>query len=356
VAIVMGERAAEWLQAGAFFEWTPPDREPLNVFHVELGDPDAPLLVLVHGFPTSSIDWQPLAGLLSQDHRVCMLDFPGFGFSDKPRQGGYGLQRDRLLLEYYLAEILGARSGAVVAHDRGDSVALTLAERCSGDGAPFELLHLVLSNGNMFLPLSNLTTFQRLILDPGSAPAVLEAMTAEMLAAGMGMTTFTPLRPPQDPEIVALADTFAYNDGVAVLHETIQYLVERSQNERGWLDALAASEVPTTLVWGLYDTVSPLRVANHVWSTFLAAKPGTNEFWLLPRANHYLQNDQPAQFAEVIRTSMSGSEPEPGAVGDSVEAPIFVDRSRRELPTAAEVLSQPASVETLQQEASRLEG
>ena len=172
----------------------------------------------------------------------------------------------------------------------------------------------------MFLPLSNLTTFQRLILDPGSAPAVLEAMTAEMLAAGMGMTTFTPPRPPQDPEIVALADTFAYNDGVAVLHETIQYLVERSQNERGWLDALAASEVPTTLVWGLYDTVSPLRVANHVWSTFLAAKPGTNEFWLLPRANHYLQNDQPAQFAEVIRASMSESEPEPGAVGDSAEA------------------------------------
>ena len=164
----------------------------------------------------------------------------------------------------------------------------------------------------MFLPLSNLTTFQRLILDPGSAPAVLEAMTPEMLAAGMGRATFTPARPPQDPEIVALADTFAHNDGIAVLHETIQYLVERSHNESGWLDALAASEVPTTLVWGLYDTVAPLRVANHVWSTFLARKPGTNEFWLLPRANHYLQNDQPGEFAEVIRTSISGAEPEPG--------------------------------------------
>ena len=188
---------------------------------------------MLHGFPTSSIDWFDVAGLLAGDHRVGMLDFPGFGFSDKPRDGGYALQRDRQLVEHYAAEILGAGAGAVIAHDRGDSVALALAERCSSPDAGFELRHLVLSDGNMFLPLANLTGFQRLILDPASAPAVLEALTPEMLAAGMGQSTFTPARSPQDPEIVALADTFAHNDGVAVLHETIQYLVERSQNERG---------------------------------------------------------------------------------------------------------------------------
>ena len=138
---------------------------------------------------------------------------------------------------------------------------------------------------------------------------MLEALTPEMLAAGMGQSTYTPARSPQDPEIVALADTFAHNDGIAVLHETIQYLVERSQNERGWLDALAASALPTTLVWGLYDTVSPLRVAAHVWDAFLAQKPGANEFWLLPRANHYLQNDQPQEFVEVIEQLAVGEPP-----------------------------------------------
>ena len=78
-----------------------------------------------------------------------------------------------------------------------------------------------------------------------------------------------------------------------MLHDTIQYLVERSEREEEWLDALARSPVPTTLVWGLYDVVSPLRAAAHVWNRYLATKPGDNEFWLLPRANHYLQHDQP---------------------------------------------------------------
>ena len=354
----MGPRASEWLQSGAFFEWTPAEGggSPLRVFHTELGDAGAPTLLLLHGFPTSSIDWYEMAGLLAGEHRVCMLDFPGFGFSDKPRDGGYSLQRDRGLVEHYAREILGAESVAVIAHDRGDSVALAFAERCSSPDAGFELRHLVLSNGNMFLPLSNLTGFQRLILDPASAPTVLEALTPEMLAAGMGQTTFTPPRSPQDPEVAALADTFAHNDGVAVLHETIQYLVERSQNERGWLDALAASAVPTTLVWGLYDTVSPLRVAAHIWEAFLAQKPGANEFWLLPRANHYLQNDQPQEFVEVIHSSLSEGSPEPGALSDVDGSPVFIDRSRRELPSAAEVLAQPASLETLERDAARLEG
>ena len=46
---------------------------------------------------------------------------------------------------------MGARAGSVVAHDRGDSVALTFAARCASGESPFELGHLVLSNGNMFL-------------------------------------------------------------------------------------------------------------------------------------------------------------------------------------------------------------
>ena len=100
------------------------------------------------------------------------------------------------------------------------------------------------------------------------------------------------------------------------------------------------SPVPTTLVWGLYDTVSPLRVAAYVWNNFLATKPGGNEFWLLPRANHYLQNDQPEEFAEVLLTSVSERSPEPpGPLSAAPGAPILVDRSRPNLPSAKDVLA-----------------
>src|SRR4051812_7642154 len=112
----MADRAQEWLQSGGFFEWTPTEPlrhvERLRIFHAERGDPDAPLLLLVHGFPTSSIDWFDVVDGLAQHHRVCLLDFPGFGFSDKPQGERYTLQRDAELLDHYLSEVLGAERGA----------------------------------------------------------------------------------------------------------------------------------------------------------------------------------------------------------------------------------------------------
>ena len=112
-------RAREWLDAGSFFEWGPRGATPrtgaLKVFHAERGDPEAPLLLLLHGFPTSSIDFYDVVDGLSREHRVCMLDFPGFGFSDKPKGESYTLDRDCDLVEHYLCGVLGAQAGAVVA-------------------------------------------------------------------------------------------------------------------------------------------------------------------------------------------------------------------------------------------------
>ncbi len=339
----MGERARQWLAAGGHFDWVPsqPLRHgaSLSIFHAEFGDPEAPLLALVHGFPTSSIDWFDIVDPLAAHYRVVVLDLPGFGFSDKPKGERYTLSRDAELVGHYLTEILGARSGAVVAHDRGDSVALSFADRCADGQTGFELTDLVLGNGNIFLPLSSLNALQHALLDPTTGPQTAAGLAPQMLAAGMGQGTFTPARAPDDPEIVALADTFSYNDGVAVMHETIQYLVERSQNERGWLDALAANPVKTTLIWGLQDTIAPLRVAAYVWNTYLSTKAGDNEFWLLPRANHYPQNDQPAEFVQVLNATLSNNSPDiPGALSTDPGAPVFLDRSRPHLPSASEVL------------------
>jgi len=341
----MSGRAQEWLEAGDFFGWAARDgasgADELQIFHAEFGAPDAPVVLLVHGFPTSSVDWYDVVPLLSGECRVCLLDFPGFGFSDKPKGESYTLARDAALLDYYLREIVGTTSGAVVAHDRGDSVALNLAAKCDAGETTFEMTHLVLSNGNMFLPLSNLTNFQRLVLHDDTAGAVLDVLTPESLAAGMGQTTFTPPRSLDDPAIAALVETFGHNDGTAVVHDTIQYLVERSQHEEVWLEAVSRMSIPTTVIWGLHDTVSPPRVAAYIWNTYLWSKPGTNELWFLPAANHYLQDDAPHEFVQVVKLALAGESPdEPGALGDDPGAPILVDSSRPKLRSAADVLRQ----------------
>jgi pimeloyl-ACP methyl ester carboxylesterase len=227
----------------------------------------------------------------------------------------------------------------VVAHDRGDSVALVVAARDAAGRSAVRVDHLVLTNGNIFLPLSQLTDFQRAVLDPESAPAVLDPLTPALLAAGLGTTTFTPTRPASHPDVTALAATFAHADGVMVLHETIQYLVERSANEREWLEALAATTIPTTLAWGLHDTVAPPRVAAYVWSELLMSKPGRNALYFVPEANHYLQNDRPDALVDVLLDTIDASgERAVGPIADRPGAPLLVDVSRPSLPRAADVL------------------
>jgi pimeloyl-ACP methyl ester carboxylesterase len=333
-------RAELWRARGAYFSWSPAGESaaPVEVFHLELGDADAPVLALVHGFPTCSIDWYEVAELLSPRYRVCMLDFPGFGFSDKPRGWGYSLRRDAELLEHYLTQVIGAQSVVLVAHDRGDSVALIHAANAAAGHAHAPVEHLVLSNANVFLPLSNLTDAQRLMLH---SPELLSQLTPELMAAGMGAIMFSPPRAPDDPAVQALAATFGHDDGVGVLHETIQYLVERSQDETAWLRSLAATALPTTLIWGVYDTVAPIRVANHVWHEHLMFKPGRNAFYLIPEANHYPQADRPDAFVQILEHALQAAgDAAPGALGEALDAPILVDRSRTELPTAAELLAQ----------------
>ena len=337
-------RAREWLDAGSSFEWAP--REPmghvakLGIFHAEFGDPEAPTLLLLHGFPTSSIDWYDVVETLGETYRVCVLDLPGFGFSDKPKGESYTLQRDAELVDHYLSEILGAGTVAVAAHDRGDSVALALAARCASGGATFELSHLLLSNGNMFLPLSNLNPFQRLVLDSSSAPEVLRAATPEAARGRHGREHVHPTAfPGRSRHRSAGPDVRVQRRRRgAARHDPVprRALRARAGVARG-AGPFAGPDDPRV---GPSDVVSPLRVAAYVWDTYLATKPGANEFWLLPRANHYLQNDQPDEFAEVLTASFSQRSPEaPGPLSAAPNAPILVDRSRRTLPTAKDVLA-----------------
>ena len=334
-------RADDWRSRGGHFSWRPAEEgaSSVEIFHVEIGDPSAPVLLLIHGWPTSSIDWFEVANQLSVRFRVCALDFPGYGFSDKPQGWGYSLTRDAELIEFYVSEVIGAEAGVVIAHDRGDSVALIHAARCAEGRSAMRLEHLVLSNANIFLPLSNLTGAQRQALDAESWSQIAAVVTPSRLAEAMGATTFTPPRKAGDPEVEALTATFAYDDGIKVLHEGIQYLVERSKDEQRWLTALAKAPFPVTMIWGLYDTVSPPRVASYVWNEYLMLKPGGNRLYFIPDANHYLQVDRPEAFVKVLLHALEPADDQgPGALEAELGAPLLVDSSRERLPAAADQL------------------
>ena len=94
---------------------------------------------------------------------------------------------------------------------------------------------------------------------------------------------------------------------------------------------------------GVYDTVSPPRVVSHVWNRYMMTKPGRNALYFVPEANHYLQNDRPDELVEVLLHALDAPEgAEPGALAARPGAPLLVDRSRAQLPSSTDLLTQPA--------------
>jgi hypothetical protein len=74
----------------------------------------------------------------------------------------------------------------LLTHDSGTSVGLVALHMIAEDGGAVAPGEAVLTNANIFLPLANLTPFQKALLDPSTARSAAAKVTPATLAAGMG--------------------------------------------------------------------------------------------------------------------------------------------------------------------------
>ncbi|OBJ50805.1 alpha/beta fold hydrolase [Mycobacterium sp. 1423905.2] len=322
---------AEWRSGGTELRWRSVtdanSGQEVTVFSRRNGTADKPALLCVHGFPTSSIDFYGLTRELATDFDIFTLDFPGYGLSDKPPAPyTYSLYDDARLLVHAITQVWQLTDYRMVTHDRGSSVGMIALGMLAADHPQALPVDVVLTNANIYLPLSNLTAFQTALLDSTTGRDTAAATTPELLAAGLGASTFMPRRTLDDPEIAALAKSFAHHDGIRVLPDTIQYLHERAADETSWLQVLSTIPVNTTLVWGVHDTVAPLRVANHVWQAYLRDMPARSRYWVVPNADHYLQCDAPATLAEILRLTAAGQDLALHTLGDRTDGAVLVDQ------------------------------
>jgi pimeloyl-ACP methyl ester carboxylesterase len=118
----------------------------LKVFYREAGPADAPVLVLLHGFPSSSHMFRNLIPALADRYRVIAPDLPGFGLSDMPSPADfpYSFATFAGVVDQLLVQ-LGAEHYALYVMDYGAPVGFRLAllhpERVSA---------LVIQNGNAY--------------------------------------------------------------------------------------------------------------------------------------------------------------------------------------------------------------
>lgn len=121
--------------------------EGVDIFYREAGPHDAPVLLLLHGFPTSSQMYRDLIPRLADRYRVIAPDYPGFGQSDapSPEQFDYSFDHYATLMDK-LSQQLGLRRYALYVMDYGAPVGFRLAAR-----HPERITALVVQNGNAYL-------------------------------------------------------------------------------------------------------------------------------------------------------------------------------------------------------------
>ena len=106
------------------------------------------VLLLIHGYPTSSYDWHPLWAPLAMRYRLIAPDLLGMGFSDKPADHAYGIENHADLLEALL-DRLGVQQVHIVAHDLGVSVAQEMLARRQAHPLAPRIQSLTLLNGGV---------------------------------------------------------------------------------------------------------------------------------------------------------------------------------------------------------------
>jgi len=302
--VFYSDLARDWYQGGDYFEWTSTTEDnngrKVNVFYRTWGDKSNPKLVLIHGFPNSSFDYYKMIPFLEEDYHIATLDFPGSGFSDKPLDGyNYMLAENAEIVDFFVREVVGFEDFALYTHDRGVSIGLAfLGNYLDNPDPDYTVNYHFLSNSGMFLPLANLSPGQMRMLDIDTAEQMLASRAAQ------------PRRTEGEPESLAYADIFAFNQGNISLIYVGRYLLERQANEVRWLENLPRSPVPVAYLWGLADNVNPIRIANHVWDTYLNDREVKSSFWVLPTAGHYPQRDNPEEVAKIVRMALNGQIPD----------------------------------------------
>jgi pimeloyl-ACP methyl ester carboxylesterase len=100
----------------------------INIFYREAGPQDAPVLLLLHGFPSSSRMYAPLFERLSNKYRLIAPDYPGFGHSDHPSPQAFTYTFDRIAsVMNHFTETLGISHYTLYVQDYGGPIGFRLA-------------------------------------------------------------------------------------------------------------------------------------------------------------------------------------------------------------------------------------
>jgi pimeloyl-ACP methyl ester carboxylesterase len=226
-----------------------------RLFYREAGQPAAPTLVLLHGFPTSSFMFRELIPRLADTFHVIAPDHLGFGLSDAPGVDEFDYTFDALAdLTEDLLEQLGVAHFAIYVQDYGAPIGWRLALR-----RPEAITAIVTQNGNGY-DEGFVESFWRSVWDyqreqnPATEAAVRAALTVE----GIRWQYVTGV----EDETVVSPDTWLHDAALVARpgNDRIQLTLFRDYATNAPMypalhSYLRTSKVPVLAVWGEADPI-----------------------------------------------------------------------------------------------------
>jgi pimeloyl-ACP methyl ester carboxylesterase len=230
----------------------------LDIFYREAGPTDAPAILLLHGFPTSSQMFRNLIPALADSYRLVAPDYPGFGHSSMPAHDQFAYTFDNLaqVIDEF-TEKVGLTRYALYVQDYGAPVGYRLAVK-----HPERISAIVVQNGNAYDEgLDN--DFWKPITAYWKEPKSKEKRDALRFAVKYEATRWQYTHGVKDPELVS-------PDGAA--HD--QFLLDRPGNDEiqldlflsygsnpplypKWQEYFRKQQPPTLIAWGKNDQIFP---------------------------------------------------------------------------------------------------
>jgi pimeloyl-ACP methyl ester carboxylesterase len=224
----------------------------LNIFYREAGPREAPTVLLLHGFPSSSRMWEPLLPLLADKYHLIAPDYPGFGNSSAPSPSEFEYTFDNIArIMGQLTEKLGVTSYILFMQDYGGPVGFRMA-LAHPDRVRAIIIQNAVSHQQGLSPLWEAR--KKYWADPVRELDNLKANFTSLDATRLRHIGSSPHIDRYDPDAWISEFSFLSRPGQADIQATLflDYRTNVASYAR-WQHWLRDRQPSTLVVWGKYD-------------------------------------------------------------------------------------------------------
>ncbi|MFI6264338.1 alpha/beta fold hydrolase [Micromonospora sp. NPDC051006] len=266
----------------------------LSIFYREAGPPDAPTLLLLHGFPSSSRMFEPLLGRLADRFRLIAPDYPGFGHSEAPDPGRFRYTFDRIAeVVSRFAATVGAERYLLYVQDYGGPVGFRMAL-----AEPDRLTGLVVQNAVAHeAGLGPLWESRRAFWrDRAGHEAAVRENFLSLAAARTRHVGSDPDPQRYDPDLWTDEHAFLSRPGQAEIQLELFYDYRTNVASYGtWQEWLRRTGPRLLVLWGRYDTSFEPGEAE----AYRSDVPGAEVYVL--DGGHFLMDTRADEVASLVR-------------------------------------------------------